>query len=232
MKDTLILIPTYNEKDNIGILIDTIFSLYPDINILEIDDNSIDGTLDILDRLSERYGRLKYIVRIGERGLGTALLRGYREAVKSGYKYLIQMDADLQHDPSYISDIYDALVEGYDLVIASRYVEGGTIKGWSIFRRMISWGANKYASFIVGAGVRDYTSGFRGFRVSSLAKVIDEVRYSKGYIIQVEVVKRFYDKGMKIYEVPFTFKSRGGGRSKLGFKEVLEYFIKVLRLKF
>jgi len=227
----LILLPTYNERDNLSILIPQIFREYPNISILVIDDDSRDGTAELLKGFSMEFQGFRYIIRKGERGLGTALLRGYEEAIKSGYKYLIQMDADLQHDPKYIRDILDRLMVGCDLVIASRYVRGGGIEGWSFTRRLISRVANIYGRLVLGIDIKDLTSGFRGFNIESLGKVFNKIKYSRGYVIQVEVVYRFKEAGMKICEVPFIFRERKRGKSKLGFSTILEFFINILRLK-
>ena len=231
MGDTVVLIPTYNERDNLSKLIPKIFEEYPDIHILVIDDNSPDGTPNLLKELSSKYKNLRYVVRVGERGLGTALLRGYREALKHGYRYLIQMDADLQHDPKYIKDILERLIDGCDLVIASRYVAGGGVEGWSLLRRIVSKAANMYSRAILGIKVRDATSGYRGFKLDSLGRIIDDIKYSRGYVIQVETVYRFSQAGMRICEVPFIFRERERGSSKLGITTILEFFIKVIRLK-
>jgi len=232
MKETIILLPTYNEKDNISKLIPMIFEYYPEVSILVVDDNSIDGTLYILDNFKKRYKNLEVIIRKNERGLGTALIRGYREALAKGFKYLIQMDADLQHDPLYIKDIFNKLKEGCDLVVASRYVEGGGVEGWSFIRKIISKFANMYARFILGIKITDCTSGYRGFNLASLNKVLGKILYSKGFVIQVEVIHRFQEEGLKVCEVPFIFKKREKGSSKLDVKTIIEFFIKVLRLKF
>ncbi len=232
MSDTVILIPTYNERDNIEKLLEMLIELYPDMDILIIDDNSTDGTIEIIRRFSDEYPNIHYIIRVDERGLGSALLRGYREAIKRGYKYLIQMDADLQHDPIYISELIDSLRSGCDLVIASRYVEGGGVENWSFTRRLISWGANTYVKLLLGIKARDVTSGYRGFRLSSLKEVLDELEGASGFVIQVETAYQMARKGFRVCEIPFTFRARLHGASKLGFKVVLEFFIRVLKLRF
>lgn len=232
MSEYLILIPTYNERENIEKLLEILIKSYPEMDILVIDDYSLDGTIDVLRRFSNEYPNIQYIVRVGEKGLGTALIRGYREAIKGGYKYLIQMDADLQHDPSYISSLAERLREGCDLVVASRYIGGGGIEGWSFIRRLISKGANIYARVILGIGVKDLTSGFRGFKVSSLRNIIDELVDVDGFAIQVETIYRMYKKGYSICEIPFIFKSRIHGSSKLGIPVILEFFIRILKLRF
>lgn len=232
MREYLILIPTYNERENIERLLKILIESYPEMDILVIDDHSLDGTIDVLKSFSDEYPNIQYIVRTDEKGLGTALIRGYREAIKRGYKYLIQMDADLQHDPSYISILANKLREGCDLVISSRYIEGGRIDGWSFTRRLISKCANIYARIILGIGVRDLTSGFRGFNVSSLKNIIDELVDVDGFAIQVETIYRMYRKGYHICETPFIFKPRIHGSSKLGISIILEFFIRVLKLRF
>lgn len=232
MSDTVILIPTYNERENIGRLLESLVKLYPELDILIIDDNSTDGTIDVIRRFSELYSNIHYIIRVDERGLGSALLRGYREAIKRGYKYLIQMDADLQHDPIYIRDLIDKLRSGCDIVIASRYIEGGGVEGWSLRRRIISWGANKYVKILLCIKARDVTSGYRGFNLSSLKEVLDNVEGASGFVIQVETLYQMTRSGYRICEVPFIFKSRIHGSSKLSLKVILEFFIRVLKLRF
>ena len=232
MSDSVILIPTYNERENIERLLELLLELYPEMDILIIDDNSTDGTIEVIRRFSDTYPNIHYIIRVDERGLGSALVRGYREAIKRGYKYLIQMDADLQHDPIYIGELMDRLRSGCDLVIASRYVEGGGVESWSFRRRFISWGANKYVKLLLGIKARDVTSGYRGFNLSSLKEVLNDIEGASGFVIQVETAYQMARRGYKICEVPFIFKSRAHGASKLGFKVILEFFIRVLKLRF
>ncbi len=225
--DTIIILPTYNEAENIGILLERLINLPCKYDILVIDDESRDGTIDIVRDFMSRYDNIDLIVRHGVRGLGTALLRGYNEAVKRGYNYIVQMDADLQHPPELIPDLVKRLSEGCDVVIASRYVEGGSVEGWNIYRRVVSRFANKYAKTVLGLRVRDITSGFRAFKREVLEYLVNKEFKSSGFIIQVETLYYLFKGGFSICEYPFKFVARARGKSKLSMKIILEYFIKV-----
>jgi dolichol-phosphate mannosyltransferase len=199
----------------------------PESDILVIDDNSMDGTIDIVKRYMTRSSSIKMIVRESERGLGTALLRGYKEAYNRGYEVIVQMDADLQHPPEKVPELIKTIREGYDVAVASRYVIGGGILGWPYYRRLISKVANNYAKYLLGLKIRDVTTGFRAFSRKAIEYILSKNLRSKGYIVQVETLYMLEKAGFKIKECPFIFKNRYAGESKLKLKIILEYFIKV-----
>lgn len=229
----LIIIPTYNEKDNISELIRRLNDVRKKLkfDVLFIDDNSPDGTSSEIQKYMKNYNWLSLIVRIDERGLGTALKRGYSEAINKGYNMLIQMDGDLQHPPEIIPNLIRKLVEGYDVVIASRYIQGGGTSGWNIIRRIISKVANAYTRAMLNLNVRDLTTGYRAFNKKALKILINHNFISKGYSLQVETLYVLYKAGLKICEVPFTFVKREKGTSKMGIKEILSFLISIYKIK-
>jgi len=229
---TLILIPTYNEADNIGILLNKILSLDKNYDILVIDDNSKDGTIEIISQYMYKSGNIDLIIRYHERGLGTALFRGYLEAYNRGYDILVQIDADLQHPPEYIPYLVDIIKDGYDVALGSRYVKGGEVGEWSFLRRMISKWANLYAKIILGISAGDVTTGFRAFSKRALEFIINRGVKSKGFLIQVETLYILEKSGYKIKEYPIKFSPRSKGSSKLNYRIILEYFIKVPMIRF
>jgi len=231
---TIVIIPTYNERENIYELVGRLEGArkVEKFDVLFIDDNSPDGTHELIRELINERDWIQLRVRMGERGLGTALKRGYLDALMAGYDYAIQMDGDLQHPPEVIPSIINKLRKGYDVVIASRYIENGGIEGWSFYRRMVSKIANMYAKFILGLSPRDVTSGFRGFSKKAL-EILNQYEFrSRGYALQVEALYILEKKGLKISEVPFTFTRRKGGASKLGSKEIREYIKNLFMLRF
>ncbi len=232
---SLIFLPTYNERDNIGPLIKAIQHISSvhglDIDILVMDDSSPDGTADVVSSLTKVYDNLRLIIRPGKMGLGSALREGFKYSYEKGYESMVLMDADFQHPPEGIPRLIDSISQGYNLVIASRYVEGGGIEGWSRIRRIISWGANTYARTVLHLPVRDLTSGFRAFDRAALEFLSRCSFLSRGYALQVEVAYLLYRKGFKILEVPFIFRRRRYGASKLNSGVISEYFYNILRMR-
>jgi len=232
-KKTLVIIPTYNERDNIPPLIEELSKVREsgDFDVLFIDDSSPDGTAELIKEYAKHNNWIKLIIREHERGLGSALRRGYQYAYQNNYDYVIQMDADLQHPPHIILDLIDKLKFGCEVVVASRYVKGGGSEGWPFYRRLISKLANKYATTLLNIKVNDVTSGFRGFNIRAIKDLLDYELSSKGYVLQVETIAVLNRLGYKICEVPFIFKRRIRGASKLGVKEMIKYFIAIFRIK-
>ncbi len=232
---TLVFLPTYNERDNIGPLIEAIQHMSKDqrldIDILVMDDNSPDGTAEVVRALIDVYDNLSLIVRPGKMGLGSALRDGFKYSYENGYESMVLMDADFQHPPDVIPRLIEGVSRGYNLAIASRYVEGGGIEGWSRVRRIISWGANTYARTVLRLPVRDLTSGFRAFDRDALEFLSKCSFLSRGYALQVEVAYLLYRKGFKILEVPFIFRRRRYGASKLNSGVISEYFYNILRMR-
>lgn len=232
MSKAVVILPTYNEVENIGVILDKLIKLPCELDILVIDDNSQDGTIDVIKNFMKTYDNISLIVRVNERGLGTALQRGYKEAYERGYDIAIQMDADLQHPPEIIPNLISLIENGYDVVIASRYIEGGGVSNWSLYRRVVSRLANLYAKIILGLRTKDVTSGFRAFGRKALAFLYDLNLRSKGFIIQVETLYNLEKKGFKVIEYPFIFKERIKGVSKLKIKVILEFFLNIPLLRF
>ncbi len=231
----LVFLPTYNERENIGPLIEAIQSVSREnrlpIDILVLDDNSPDGTAEVVRQLSNIYDNLSLVVRPSKLGLGSALKEGFSHAFRMGYDVMILMDADFQHPPDVIPRLIDSINGGSNLSIASRYVEGGVIEGWSRVRRIISRGANFYARTLLRIPVRDLTSGYRAFDRDALGFLSGCSFLSRGYALQVEVAYLLHRKGFKIVEVPFIFRRRRSGVSKLDAGIMIEFFYNVLKMR-
>ena len=222
--------PTYNEKENLPILIDKINRVFTDGKIagevVIIDDNSPDGTGQLAEHLKEKYKFLKVIHRPSKLGLGSAYSESFRAAES---KLLITMDADLSHDPEYIPRFIEK-AEHADVVVGSRYIEGGGIVGWGTYRKVVSKLANFLARISVGAGVSDMTSGYRAYRKEVFEKVTTERIKSSGYAFQLEIIYEIRKKGFKIDEVPIIFTDRRKGESKLGMRDIISFLILAIKL--
>ncbi|MBZ4682643.1 MAG: dolichol-phosphate mannosyltransferase [Fusobacteriaceae bacterium] len=232
-KKTLIIIPTYNESENIEKLLELIYSVKSDLNILIVDDNSPDKTYEIIERLmKEKYkNKLFLMKREGKLGLGTAYIAGFKWALERKYDYIFEMDADFSHNPKYIPDFLRE-IENYDLVIGSRYVKGGGVKNWGIIRKFISRGGSLYSRIILGAKINDFTGGFKCFRRETLEKIDLDKIISNGYSFQVELNYKVWLKGMRIKETPIIFEDRTLGKSKMSKKIFLEAVLKVIWMRF
>jgi len=228
---TFIIIPTYNEKENIEKLIREIFSLkIPDLNILVVDDNSPDGTASLVANLKAEYPFLHLIKRPAKLGLGSAYKNGFHYALGQGADYLFEMDADFSHQPKYLPDLIKQLTD-YDLVIGSRYIDGGGVVDWSWWRKLLSRLANLFVQIVLGLNVKDATAGFRGYKKEvfqklNLAKII-----SDGYSFQVELVYLIKKAGLKIKEVPIIFPDRKRGQSKIASPEIFKAIFLIIKLK-
>ena len=228
---TLIIIPTYNEYENLPLLLQNIFSFAPETDVLVVDDNSPDGTGELADQLSLQNKHIQVLHRAGKLGLGTAYITGFKYAIAQGYDAAFEMDADFSHDPRYLPAMLQA-IEHADLVIGSRYIAGGTTPTWSFSRRIISGSGNLFARFMLGIPVHDCTGGFRCYRRHVLESIeLDSVQ-SRGYAFQVELTYRVLRGGFKITEVPITFKDRRMGVSKMSRDIIIEAFTYVLRERF
>jgi dolichol-phosphate mannosyltransferase len=220
---TVVIIPTYNESENIARLIETIIALYPQwLDVLVIDDNSPDGTSDIVGAIAEKEARIKLIRRPGKLGLGTAYLAGFRYALSNGYERIIEMDADFSHDPESIATMIDAM-QGADLVIGSRYMNNTVnVVNWPLSRLILSKAASIYTRLITGLPESDPTGGFKCFS-SKVLKSIDLDRvHSQGYSFQIEMNYRAWKRGFTIREVPIVFVDRTVGKSKMTRKNIFE----------
>lgn len=232
--DSLVIIPTYNEKENIEKIIAAIFNLEKSFHILIIDDNSPDHTGDIVERLIEtKYKNRLFIVhREGKLGLGTAYITGFKWAIAHGYDYIFEMDADFSHDPNDLPRLYSACHdEGYDVAIGSRYVSGVNVVNWPIGRVLMSYFASKYVRLVTGFKVHDTTAGFKCYKRRVLETIpLDEIRF-KGYGFQIEMKFTAYKIGFKIKEVPVIFVNRREGVSKMSGGIFGEAFFGVMRLR-
>src|SRR5712671_5080583 len=204
---TLIIVPTYNERENVGALIAQLLQIAPDADIAIIDDNSPDGTAEQVHRMFCANARVSLFTRSAPRSFGSSLLDGYRLAVESSYSRLVQMDADFSHDPKMIPAMIRASHDA-DLVIGSRYCQGGRVANWTWHRELLSRFANRYVSMIVGLDVRDSTAGFRCWTRRALEALLKSGVASDGYAFQVEAVFRTQRAGLRIVEIPITFTDR------------------------
>ena len=228
---TLIIIPTYNECENLPALLEAIFSYTPQTDILIVDDNSPDGTGELADRIALIDNRVYAIHRAGKLGLGTAYVAGFKYAIAHNYDVAFEMDADFSHDPQYLPNFL-AAIEHADLVIGSRYIPGGATPNWSIIRRLISGGGNIFARLVLGMSIHDCTAGYRCYRREVLESIDLESVESQGYGFQVELAYRVMKQGFRIVETPIVFMDRRVGKSKMSRKIVLEAFTYVLRARF
>ncbi|MCF8260835.1 MAG: polyprenol monophosphomannose synthase [Melioribacteraceae bacterium] len=227
----LLIIPTYNELNNIQKLLPAVLDRYPGLDILIVDDNSPDGTADYIRKFMEDSTRVKLIQREKKLGLGTAYVRGFRYVIDHGYDLALQMDADFSHDPNDIARLLEAAKE-YDLIIGSRYIQGVNVINWPMQRLLLSFFANKYTSIITGLPINDSTGGFKCFRAEVL-KAIDLTKIrSNGYTFQIEMNFKAWKKGFRLKEVPIVFTDRVEGTSKMSKKIVYEAMFMVWYLRF
>jgi dolichol-phosphate mannosyltransferase len=232
MASTTIVVPTYNEKQNIERLISALLEAGPDVEVLVVDDNSPDHTAEYVESIAANNPRVRLITRSGKMGLGSAYITGFKDALARGAETVIQMDADFSHDPRYISDFREA-IEGNDLVVGSRYVRGVNVVNWPIDRLLLSYFANLYTRVITGLPIHDATSGFKCFRREVLESIdLDEI-ISDGYCFQIEMTFRAWRKGFRIEEIPIVFVERHSGTSKMSKHIIWEAIWKVwwFRLK-
>ena len=225
---SLVIVPTYNERDSIAEVVARLFDAAGDsVALLVVDDGSPDGTAEVVRGLAGRHP-IHLIEREGKQGLGSAYVAGFRWALQRGYDAVVEMDADLSHDPADVSRLLSALADA-DLAIGSRYVSGGRIENWSAARRILSGAGNLYARLWLGTAVRDWTSGFRAYRTAVLAGDALEAVGSEGYAFQIEMTRRMRRAGHRVAEVPITFVERRAGASKMSRRIVAEALVSVAR---
>ena len=225
-----VLLPTYNEKPNISKLIDTILSLEFDLGIIVVDDNSPDGTADLVEEIRIKNPEVSLIKRPGKMGLGSAYLTGFKFGLDMGYEYIFEMDADFSHDPVMLPVLLNT-AENYDLVIGSRYVKGINVVNWPLSRLILSWGASMYVRIITGMKVKDPTGGFKCFHRRVLESINFDEILSDGYSFQVEMNYRTWCMNYRIVEVPIVFTDRREGQSKMSKKIIREAIFVVWKLR-
>jgi glycosyltransferase involved in cell wall biosynthesis len=227
--DICVIIPTYNEKENIVDLVHQILALELDAHVIIVDDNSPDGTGQIAAELAEQTPRVGVIHRPAKLGLGTAYVAGFKQGLAGGARLLITMDADFSHDPSYIPGLV-ALADHYHITIGSRYVPGGGVLNWGWRRRFLSWGANAFARTILGLKARDCTAGFRCYHREVLLNIALDRIFSNGYSFLVEMIFKCQRKGFSVGEIPIIFANRERGQSKISQREIYKAMYTVFRL--
>jgi dolichol-phosphate mannosyltransferase len=232
LRRILVIIPTYNESENIAKIIPQVLmhsNESNEFNVLVVDDNSPDGTAAIVKGMSNK--NVFIIEREGKLGLGTAYVRGFYYAIENKFDLVFEMDADFSHDPKYLPEFLEKIDEGYDMVVGSRYINGVSVLNWPMSRLILSYVANIYTRIVTGLKVKDTTAGFACYKVSSLSQIdLDKVR-SNGYSFQIEMKFKMYKKGFKIVEIPILFIDRRAGESKMSRKVVYEAYFMVWKLK-
>lgn len=231
MPKTLIVTPTYNEKDNLPRFVEAVRSAFPAADLMVVDDNSPDGTGRIADELAAGDPQVRVLHRPGKLGLGTAYTQAFQRGLDEGYDRFFEMDADLSHDVKYLPAFIAALDEGADVVIGSRNIPGGGVEGWGLGRHFISKGGSLYSRTILGLGVKDLTSGYKAFTRRALQAIDIGTVHSNGYSFQIEMTYRALRKGMRVKEVPIVFVDRTAGRSKMSRRIFMEAVGVVWRLR-
>jgi dolichol-phosphate mannosyltransferase len=230
-RDTLVVIPTLNEHDNIVELLEGIRTHLPGADVLVVDDASPDGTADLAEDVGRRLGQVEVLRRPGRLGIGSAYVEGFRRGLARGFRFLVSMDADLSHEPRYLPALR-AAADGADLVIGSRYLHGVSVVNWSLRRLVMSVGANAYARGITRLPVHDCTSGFQCIRREVLEAIgVDRLRFS-GYSFLIDLKYRAYRRGFRLAEVPIVFTDRKSGQSKITRREVLRSVWAVWAMRF
>ncbi|WP_299757814.1 polyprenol monophosphomannose synthase [uncultured Pontibacter sp.] len=233
MKDALVIIPTYNERENVETMVRRVMSLSHPFELLIIDDGSPDGTADIVRQLQLEYPeRLHLETRQGKLGLGTAYIHGFKYALRHGYEYIFEMDCDFSHNPEDLLRLYDACAnQGYDVAIGSRYVQGVNVVNWPMNRVLMSWFASWYVRLVTGMPIHDTTAGFKCYRRKVLETIqLNEIRFV-GYAFQIEMKFLAYKYGFKIKEVPIIFTDRTKGVSKMSSGIFKEAVLGVIKMK-
>ena len=229
---TWVVLPTYDEADNVGPITAAVLLALPDAHILVVDDDSPDGTGRIADELAAHDRRIRVRHRAAKQGLGRAYLDGFGIALDSGASAVVQMDADFSHDPAALTDLIAPIVDGSaDLVIGSRYTTGGGVVDWGLGRRLISRGGSLFARTVLSLTPRDLTGGFKAWRSTTLASVPFDGVHAGGYVFQIEMTFRASRFGARIREVPITFRDRRVGQSKMSRRIVVEALVVVVQLR-
>ncbi|MFZ5471126.1 MAG: polyprenol monophosphomannose synthase [Myxococcota bacterium] len=231
MQPALVIIPTYNERDNVEAIARAVLAAEPRADVLVVDDNSPDGTGQLADELAAKEPRVQVLHREKKEGLGRAYLHAFSWGLQRGYTYLIEMDADFSHDPRYLPRLLDEATAGADLVLGSRYVAGGGTVNWGVGRKIISRGGSLYARSILGVRIRDLTGGFKCFHRRVLEAIDLGAVRSTGYAFQIELTYRALKRGFRVREIPIVFEDRRVGQSKMSRKIFLEALTMVWKLR-
>ncbi len=223
---TLVIIPTYNERENVASIVARVRTSTPDVFVLVVDDSSPDGTGEIADALAAADDHVRVLHRAGKDGLGAAYRDGMRWALAAGYDRIVEMDADGSHRPEELHRLLEA-IESADVVLGSRWVPGGGVENWPASRRMLSRGGSAYSRILLGVPVKDVTGGYRAFTAEALERIHFGDVASQGYCFQIDMLRRAYDEGLRIVEVPITFVEREHGASKMTTGIVVEAMVRV-----
>ncbi len=227
----LVITPTYNERENLAALTEALFAAVPRAHLLVVDDASPDGTGAIADEIAARDPRVRVLHRSGKLGLGTAYVAGFQRAIDEGYDVAVELDADLSHDPGYLPVFLGAIQEGADVVVGSRNVPGGGVRGWGPGRHVLSKGGSLYSRAILGVEVRDLTTGYKAYTREALERLGLRTLRSTGYAFQIETTFRAIREGLRVVEVPIVFVDRRVGHSKMSRRIFAEAVLEVWRLR-
>ena len=228
--EVLIIIPTYNERENLSALLAAVFVQVPAVDVLVVDDSSPDGTGEIADALAAEDPRIQVLHRTEKEGLGKAYVAGFKWALARHYRTIFEMDCDFSHRPEHLPEFLEAILEA-DLVLGSRRVAGGGTEGWGLSRKLVSWGGSSYARAVLGLPYRDITGGFKCFRREVLEAMDLDALLSYGYCFQIELTYRAHRKGFRIREIPILFPDRTRGESKMSGAIFKEAFVTVWKLR-
>ena len=224
---TLIVLPTFNEADNIVEVLRKLRAVVPEASVLVVDDSSPDGTADLVEEVAEQIGDVSVMRRPAKSGLGSAYRDGFRHGLAAGFDVMVEMDSDHSHDPAALPLLLAAVADGAALALGSRYIPGGSIPDWSWYRRALSQWGNRYAAAVLGIDVNDATSGYRAYRAEALAAIDFHTVQADGYGFQVEMAYRVLTSGGRIVEVPISFTDRVRGESKMSSRIVVEALVLV-----
>jgi dolichol-phosphate mannosyltransferase len=228
---TLIVVPTFNEAETLVSFVEAVLGRLSDADLLVVDDASPDGTGELADELAMRLPRVFALHRPRKLGLGTAYVAGFRWGLERSYQRFIEMDADFSHDPSYLPSFVAELEAGADVVVGSRNVPGGAIRGWGPLRHLISKGGSLYSRLVLGVAIKDLTTGFKAYTRQALESIaIDEVA-SNGYAFQIETTFRALERGLRVVELPIVFVDRRAGKSKMSRHEIAEAILGVWAMR-
>lgn len=226
---TLVVLPTYNERENVDTVLRALRRHVPAADILVVDDNSPDGTAAAVEEVAAELGQIKLLRRPGKQGLGSAYRQGFALALDEGYEVVVSMDVDMSHDPAVLPELLALIDAGADVVIGSRYVPGGATVDWPVHRRLLSRWGNRYTSFVLGLQVRDCTSGYRAYRATALRRIAPETTTAEGYAFLTELVRRLVRAGFRVMETPIVFRDRRFGDSKMSGRIIVESMLLVTR---